>query len=326
MGMVAYHFAFIIGLLAVTFQLTPFQYSDFMLMLAFLYPPLIGVLIVIFRVKEMSLSFSNRVFLFLLFHWIVMFGVWDYFLGEMRPVALITAFMGLLFVCLYASFKSALITIALVSLVHVTSGFLYTMTFPDSEFWVKETIYLVSFIGSAVLVAYNLDLVSYKIRQAATQDALTGLLNRRGFQKLLKEEFERCKRYHLPASLLMIDIDHFKKVNDQLGHDNGDTMLVALADILKSHSRDSDKVCRWGGEEFVLLLPQTGSEAALTFAERLLASANQCYPVADNAKLFISFSAGVVELCDYKNTEAALIAVDEKMYQAKENGRNQIKS
>ena len=67
MGMVAYHFAFIIGLLAVTFQLTPFQYSDFMLMLAFLYPPLIGVLIVIFRVKEMSLSFSNRVFLFLLF-------------------------------------------------------------------------------------------------------------------------------------------------------------------------------------------------------------------------------------------------------------------
>ena len=326
MGMVAYHFAFVIGLLAVTFQLTPFQYSDFILMLAFLYPPLIGVLIVIFRVKEMSLSFSNRVFLFLLFHWMVMFGVWDYFLGEMRPVALITAFMGLLFVCLYASFASALVTIALVSMVHVISGFLYAMTFPDPEFWAREIIYLVSFIGSAVLVAYNLDLVSYKIRQAATQDALTGLLNRRGFQKLLKDEFERCRRYHQPASLLMIDIDHFKKVNDRYGHDNGDTVLVALADILNEHSRDSDKVCRWGGEEFVLLLPQTDAAAAMIFAERLLASANQCYPIAGYSKLSIAFSAGVVELCDYNDTEAALIAVDEKMYQAKENGRNQIQS
>jgi two-component system cell cycle response regulator len=153
-------------------------------------------------------------------------------------------------------------------------------------------------------------------------DALTGLSNRRSFDEALPREESRAKRYAFPLSLVMFDIDHFKKVNDKYGHPGGDEVLRGFGRLVAEQFRDSDLVFRYGGEEFAALLPHTSRTGGLEAAQRLVeAVAETPVRLADGTMLEITCSAGVG--CLVRGSGADLVAeADGALYQAKQQGRN----
>lgn len=176
-----------------------------------------------------------------------------------------------------------------------------------------------------LLLARARQLVTHKLlidrlRAEADRDYLTGLANRRRFRKALGQEVERWRRYKVPCALLLIDIDHLKKINDAHGHSMGDRAIRAVAEALAEHSRDNDTAARLGGEEFALLLAGADNERAFTAAERLrLAVAS--VPVGEAG--LITISLGVAACPDHAQTERTLYAAsDAALYRAKHEGRN----
>lgn len=158
-------------------------------------------------------------------------------------------------------------------------------------------------------------------------DALTGLFNFRFFNETLTLEMERTRRGTQPLSMILLDIDHFKKFNDQWGHEVGNHALVQIADITKVAVRKLDFACRFGGEEFVILLPNTDLRQAVNVAERLreMISITQL-KVSEQESVGITASLGVDEFTSRhsESCEAFIHKVDSWLYKAKHNGRNQV--
>lgn len=176
-----------------------------------------------------------------------------------------------------------------------------------------------------LLVARARQLVSLmltieRLRAEADRDYLTGLANRRRFRKALGQEVERWRRYRIPCSLLMLDVDYMKRINDAHGHPAGDRVIRLVASALTELSRDNDTAARLGGEEFALLLAGVGSEKALVAAERLrIAVATQ--PLEDIG--VVTISVGVASCPDNARTERELFGTsDAALYRAKQEGRN----
>lgn len=160
----------------------------------------------------------------------------------------------------------------------------------------------------------------------ATTDPLTELLNRRHFYELADRELDRCQRLPSPLSFVMLDVDYFKKVNDQFGHLVGDTVLIILAKLLKEQLRSVDLCCRYGGEEFVICLPDTDTEDAQDVAERIrLAVCQEAILSSGDSDLFISISLGVATAQSDEKVENTLKRADVALYTAKDAGRNQTK-
>ena len=152
-------------------------------------------------------------------------------------------------------------------------------------------------------------------RILARTDALTGATNRRHFFELAAHEMAMAKRYHQPLSVILFDVDHFKRINDTAGHDTGDETLRQVARIVRDHLREVDLFARYGGEEFVLLLPRTTIDQATIVAERIREQ------IAAEAS--ITISSGVAELEPESETIDLLIGrADDALYQAKQQGRN----
>jgi diguanylate cyclase (GGDEF)-like protein len=150
-------------------------------------------------------------------------------------------------------------------------------------------------------------------------------LNRTELAKALDKEAARAGRYSRPFSLLMIDIDHFKLVNDDCGHQVGDRVLVELSGILEEAIRKVDFVGRFGGEEFLLLLPELSHEKALDLAERIRKQVESHTIITQDQVIKITVSIGVAAYPEHGNDVDALIkASDDAMYKAKANGRNQV--
>lgn len=159
----------------------------------------------------------------------------------------------------------------------------------------------------------------------ARTDALTGLANRRSFAEQADNEVSRALRYQHTLSLVMVDIDHFKDVNDTHGHQAGDAVLVQVVQVLQSQVRDVDLVGRWGGEEFVVLLPNSSAQQAVQMANRMRQAVENTDIVLDGLSLHCTVSMGVAELDPHTPTLAALVSrADAAMYQAKRNGRNRV--
>ena len=162
-------------------------------------------------------------------------------------------------------------------------------------------------------------------RRLATIDTLTGLLNRRAFLDALERESARSERPGYPLSLLLLDADHFKRVNDTYGHAAGDAVLQGFARVLSAVARRSDVVGRWGGEEFVVALPQTGAAGARVAAERVRrALADARYPIPGGDPLRMTASIGAATVQPPWTKEAVVSAADEAMYAAKARGRNRV--
>jgi diguanylate cyclase (GGDEF)-like protein len=166
----------------------------------------------------------------------------------------------------------------------------------------------------------SLVLTIERLRAEADRDYLTGLANRRRFRKALGQEVERWRRYRIPCSLLMLDVDHMKLINDAHGHPAGDRVIRLVASALTELSRDNDTAARLGGEEFALLLAGVGSEKALVAAERLrIAVSTQ--PLEEIG--VVTISVGVASCPDNARTERELFGTsDAALYRAKQEGRN----
>ena len=171
----------------------------------------------------------------------------------------------------------------------------------------------------------QLESANTKLQELALRDGLTGLLNRRYWESCLEREFARHQRYDNPVSLVIFDIDHFKRVNDTYGHQTGDEVIRETARITSQLVRETDFAGRYGGEEFVVLLPGTTLDGAAQFAERLRSTIERQQIDYQGSPLTFTISLGVATLADdMAGYQALLERADKALYQSKEGGRNQV--
>lgn len=162
------------------------------------------------------------------------------------------------------------------------------------------------------------------IGELAHQDYLTGALNRRGMDEAIEREFSRADRHNTPLSVAMLDIDHFKKLNDTLGHATGDQALSHLAKVLKDVLRPTDVLARYGGEEFVIILPATVQAEAVKVITRVQRELTKNFFMHNNERVLITFSAGVAERKAGESADDLIPRADVALYQAKHSGRNRV--
>ena len=192
----------------------------------------------------------------------------------------------------------------------------------------ESKLQLASALGEEISLALaNLKLRD-TLRQQTLRDPLTGLYNRRFLEEYLVHERVRATRKNRPLSVIMLDIDHFKRVNDTFGHDAGDAVLRRMGLVLQGHVRGSDIACRIGGEEFALLLPEASLMIAYQRAERILDTVRHMQIKHRGQTLgAITVSLGVAAFPKHGDTPEALIrAADQALYQAKQSGRNKLAS
>lgn len=166
------------------------------------------------------------------------------------------------------------------------------------------------------------ELFENQLEKLATVDKLTSIYNRYKMDLSLEEQIEIAKRYKRPLSIVFFDIDHFKKINDAFGHRQGDKVLKELSRFVSTYLRKSDIFGRWGGEEFLIILPETSKDEAIKLAEKLRKHIQEHF--GKIGQLTCSF--GVVSLQDKDNSETLISRVDKKLYKAKQNGRNRVEN
>ncbi len=176
------------------------------------------------------------------------------------------------------------------------------------------------------LKAKELTLLSRKLEQLANTDLLTGLPNRRYAQKRLVQELAQAHRYGCPLSAMVLDLDYFKSINDTLGHAAGDEVLKHAASVMQNALRASDVLCRWGGEEFLAIIPNADLSAAAKLAERLRAALVAQQPQGLALKRPMTVSIGVSSCPPARDLESLLHAADQALYRAKEKGRNRVET
>lgn len=161
-----------------------------------------------------------------------------------------------------------------------------------------------------------------ELSHRATHDYLTGLLNRQQFEVLLDQEIHRTQRYGTPLSVVMYDVDQFKSINDTLGHEAGDDVLKRLATEPRGHMRATDRLARWGGEEFMLLLPDCQFNDAVRMAERIRTTVREMKVDGSDGNLTIS--AGVTQYREGESRRSLLKRLDDALYRAKQRGRDRV--
>lgn len=220
------------------------------------------------------------------------------------------------------------------SLVSLSAYFMYLLiayySMRFNAIWL-ELIYPLIFSILAFTLAF---IVKYLIKsrdfetqyKLATTDGLTELYNHRYFQEQMRMQVEQSKRYNNDFSLIIIDIDFFKKFNDTFGHQSGDAVLRQVAFTLKKNVRATDIVCRYGGEEMSIILPNTGKEEALSTAEKICKRvAEKTFKLANDKESNVTISLGVATFpYDGENAPAIIETADKRLYNAKKNGRNQV--
>ncbi|MFV0456547.1 MAG: diguanylate cyclase [Pseudomonas sp.] len=171
----------------------------------------------------------------------------------------------------------------------------------------------------------QLQAANAELQRLSSTDRLTGLYNRGHWEEMLRLDYARHRRYHSQVALVMFDIDHFKAINDNYGHQAGDAVIQQVAGLIRENLRDSDVAGRYGGEEFVVLLPDTDKKGALIFAERLRYVVEACEVRHEQHRICFTISLGVADLSAPSNGHAQLIEwADSALYASKSAGRNRV--
>lgn len=181
-------------------------------------------------------------------------------------------------------------------------------------------------ITLAVLSLSWLTLSSYQSRleEMATTDKLTGLNNRQMFDPIFEQLFKSASRHNTDLAAVIIDIDNFKTVNDQYGHPFGDKVLIEVAELIKQSTRKSDLLCRWGGEEFVIIMPDCNSEEALIFAEQLQGTFAEHLFSIEQQTIDVQLSIGISQKTDTDQSNKLIFRADQALLSAKKSGKNCI--
>lgn len=206
----------------------------------------------------------------------------------------------------------------------------------DSAMKIMETLHLnynwiVSTLGVGLIVVSIVYLnkiifpkiirMEHKLEKLALTDSLTGIYNRAKYDEIIADEIKRTRRYDKFLSMIIFDIDHFKKINDTYGHLTGDDVLKAIAQLTKENIRETDYLIRWGGEEFMIILPETALERAEILAERVK-HAIDCHTFRKAGRVRISI--GVTQFKEIESAEYFIKRTDEALYKAKMKGRDRI--
>ena len=193
------------------------------------------------------------------------------------------------------------------------------VNFIESSFETIILLLLAFGVIRATMVLLN------QIEELAMFDPLTKLMNRGFFKEFLQREVNRSARFQRPFSMIMGDVDHFKRVNDEHGHDCGDKVLQHIARIMQKNLRSEDVICRWGGEEFLFLLPETSLDEAGEVAEKLRSKIEGGPLTFNNIKVSITMSFGVcAQTPGDRDISSCIASADRRLYEAKRNGRNQV--
>lgn len=188
----------------------------------------------------------------------------------------------------------------------------------------EDELQLFDHLADQIAMAIDNAKMHQRIKELSITDGLTGLSNRRYLNERLEQEWARAARSNLPISLLLSDIDNFKSINDQYGHDKGDVVLKEVAEIFKSNARKEDIVARYGGEEFVIVLPNATTEQACQLAQRICETSRaKEYPWLDR-KVTLSIGVSTVTDIDEEHSESLVLAADQAMYKAKSSGKDQV--
>lgn len=188
---------------------------------------------------------------------------------------------------------------------------------------VYQFVVVITSFGLVWIVSHKIQRV---LKEQATHDPLTRVFNRRALEEIINTEHSRSLRNLAPLSVIMLDIDHFKRLNDRYGHSTGDRVLVEVADILIKNTRAYDSIARFGGEEFIVLLPDTPEDKAKLIAEKLrmkIASHEYCLQPGTSIEITASFGATECDLAK-ENWLQVLERADNALYRAKETGRNRV--
>jgi len=195
----------------------------------------------------------------------------------------------------------------------------------DMQIYQRGEMLLQALADYAAIAIENARAVQ-RIQELSITDDCTGLYNARHLATVLAEEVPRSQRFGYEFSVLFLDLDHFKRINDEYGHLNGSRLLAQFGRLLREHLRLVDAAFRYGGDEFVVLLPQTGKDAAVLVARRLMATFNRAaWLAAEGVRLGLTASIGIASYPQDGNTSQAIVQLaDEMMYRVKQSGRNNI--
>lgn len=280
--------------------------------------PLFAGLLYYYKFQEPDIN--TRIILFSLFYSIICFiptfSIWKHYKKHSSVQIHILFYMFLimgffhLFRALWTSFEDQ-------HLNFMDAGLIHSMTVIVSELLVIMTAFITIWMAS--------DKLQTKLSIMARTDSLTQLYNRRTFEENCDVEFSRASRINSPFSIIICDLDLFKNINDKHGHPMGDEVLKVFADTLRNNVRTHDVVARFGGEEFVILLPETGSNRSIVVAENIRKKAHSSFiRTQDGSNILFSASFGVSHFDDDNDWMSVLKRADKALYAAKQNGRNRV--
>lgn len=266
-------------------------------------------------------------------------GFMAYFFPEQVQIRVVLAYVNIMAVLLFAlslfgrfgnkdSTGEKLIHVA--TIVAVISIVMLPVAFVISDTVMVFTSYILLIQNAVTMTLFGAFLASFLFdsirlyQKTSITDGMTSLYNRQYFLEQGARFMKSAERHQFPVSIIMCDIDEFKLINDNYGHAIGDKAIVAVANTMKSSTREPDLVARIGGEEFIALLPQTNSAGAMLFAERLRKKISELTLSTENGIVKLTVSVGVTSLQNHTDIEAGMKAADTAMYEAKKRGRNAV--
>ena len=305
-------------------------------------------MLLINKVNHFTYDYGPKLLLGQILFWASIFPVWLLMLEEARVGGLLFSLTLLIYTFAYGSLKTGIVLNTFAVSCYLLCAYLGIHVLQQDGDFKLELLLVSAYLPVSLIIMLvgsklaqkkhlvkclldeqtatqsQLESTLIKLKNAASTDELTGLLNRRELNSRLSYELTKAQRNQSSMALLLLDLDHFKNINDTYGHQCGDLVLKYVANCLTQHFRTTDSISRWGGEEFLILMPNTTVEEARQVSSRALQALESSAFHYNSHAINITASGGLCEMDNNSDLESILIIADERLYKAKANGRNQI--
>lgn len=333
---------------AVALDLTSTSYYYFLAIYAFTVMFIYGCDLYIRNMDNFTYEHGPKILIIQTLYFAAIFPVWLLLLEEGRAGGLLFSLTFLVYTFAYGSLKTAIALNTFISFGYMFCCYVAIYELGQAGNFFNEALLMMAYLPVSVMIGKvgaelatkkhsvknlltqqkethaQLEETLKKLELAASTDELTGLLNRRELNNRMAYELNKAQRKHSKMTLLILDLDHFKQINDTHGHHCGDLVLKHVADSLTHHFRNTDSIARWGGEEFLVLMPETELKESEQVCARALASLSQEVFHYNTHPIKITASAGLCEMEHSTDPELAIHLADERLYQAKAQGRDRI--